>query len=87
MTQFFIAKIKTVYDGKEFPHVTVVAAQDRDIAEDEIRYRLEQGDFSFDSISEIEGGLYWSECGAHVASLQSLTEITETTYNEMKQFI
>lgn len=81
--KFFLAKIYVMYDGKEFPTVDLIEESDLESAQFEAESRCEDGHYSFDSIQEKDESGYWSDCGAHVVRIKSVTEITESTYKEM----
>jgi len=85
--KFFLVKIYVMYDGKEFPTVDLIAESDIEAAAFEAESRCGDGHYSFDSIQEKDESGYWSDCGAHLVRVKSITEITESTYKEMLSLI
>lgn len=83
--RYFVAKIYCMYDGKEFPRKDLIAASDEKQAFAIATESAATGYYSFAEITEVDGDLYYSEGGGHVVKVLSVTEISETTFNEMKK--
>lgn len=84
VVRYFAAKIYCMYDGKEFPRKDLIEASDEKQAFAIATERAATGHYSFDEIDEVDGDFYYSDCGGHVVKVERVTEISETTYNEMK---
>lgn len=81
---YFVAKIYCMYDGKEFPRKDLIEASDEKQAFAIATERAATGHYSFDQIEDVDGDCYYSDCGGHVVKVISVTEVSETTYTEMK---
>lgn len=85
--KFFLARIYCMYDGKEFPALDLIVAQSLEAASNEAENRCTAGHYSFDDIDEVNESGYWSDCGAHVVRVKSVTEISAVTYEEIKNLL
>lgn len=82
--KFFVARIYCMYDGKEFSSTDLIVAYSLEDANNEAENRCAAAHYSFDDIEEVNESGYWSDCGAHVVRVKSVTEISATTYEELK---
>lgn len=85
--KIFLVNVYCMYDGKEFPAIDIIKATGIEEATKEAENRCKNGDYSFDTIDEIDNNGYWSDCGAHVVRVKAVTEISSTTYEEIKNLI
>uniref|UniRef100_A0AAU8GEN4 Uncharacterized protein n=1 Tax=Salmonella phage vB_SEnST11_KE23 TaxID=3161174 RepID=A0AAU8GEN4_9CAUD len=86
-TKFFLARVYVMYDGKEFSSVDLICDHSLNDAQNEAENRAAAGYYSFSDIEEINGSGYWSDCGAHVVRIKSVTEISAATYEELKNLL
>ncbi|AFC21230.1 hypothetical protein GAP31_049 [Cronobacter phage vB_CsaM_GAP31] len=85
--KFFLARIYCMYDGKEFPTVDLIVDHSLEDATNEAENRCATAHYSFSDIDEVNESGYWSDCGAHVVRVKSVTEISAATYEEIKNLL
>lgn len=83
--KFFMVKVYRMYDGLEFPMISLVKAKSKGEAFILAHDEAADGEYSHGGIDEIEkvDGVikYWSGCGEEVVIIKAVIEITEEVYN------